>query len=76
MHQFTPLLSPGMEVGVLQGPGKVKGLQQECEDTVRSEKDVSAATDVLLRRVVPVLLRVVGKRSIARLSNNFRMSEF
>ena len=28
---FPPPLSLGMEVGVLPGPGKVKGLQQECE---------------------------------------------
>lgn len=54
VHQFTPPLSPGIEGGMLLGPGKVKGLQQECERhcksgaLVRSEKNVSVATDVLL----------------------------
>lgn len=74
VHQFIPPLSLGMGVGVLQGPGEVKGLQQECERhrksgaLVRSEKNVSVATDVLLSRVSQVLPRVLGKRSIAQLS--------
>lgn len=54
MHRFTPPLSLAMEVGVLQGPRKVKGLQQECERhhkpgaLVGAEKNVSVATDVFL----------------------------
>lgn len=45
---------PKNGVGMLLGPGKVKGLQQECERhcksgaLVRSEKNASVATDILL----------------------------
>jgi len=72
MHQFTPPLSLGMEAGLLQGLGKVKGLHQErgrhgkSGVLMGSEKKVPVATDVLLSRVLQVWLRVLGERSIAQ----------